>query len=552
MEKNEIEKILNEASESMFNSDISVKFRITNAYQIMIDIKGVHSLGPIKNRIIKKVISQKIISNIEKEPSLDDCALEILELLNTVITKNINWNNYLTLVVDIDENIIDKAKNILKEHFNDVKDIYLDSISDKLNSTGLNKEDRIFIWNNYIYSKEYNILEDITSFKKYSSITKDLKYPYLILKSKVGSVRLNKNSTGRILKVENNEVELSKIKNTDEILSKCYKSIKPAMAIHKYIEEKKELDIANIELNDEFMKYSSIFEYKGYYTNIIYSKIIIDVINNELKVDSDKYALKEVEGDYSEIIKQHIDSICSEAYASTLDSFNSKIKANKDRFSSPYVLDILSLIDEVSKKGITTYISILAGDRNSKIINNDYDKALSYGKMSGCSKTFISDKIKELIKLNLIEEGYYRASFGGYYGLTLSNASKKFIQNRDVEIKAKSSSQEDITMNSLKELIEKLRMPSNQSRMKSLLLVASNNKEISSNKEDIVSLLDFIKNERSIYKDYENFFIDKVVKMIDLKYKPIFLLNANMSTGVVKKTFNSIYEKMDMISNAIL
>ena len=30
MEKNEIEKILNEASESMFNSDISVKFRINN------------------------------------------------------------------------------------------------------------------------------------------------------------------------------------------------------------------------------------------------------------------------------------------------------------------------------------------------------------------------------------------------------------------------------------------------------------------------------------------------------------------------------------------
>lgn len=58
-------------------------------------------------------------------------------------------------------------------------------------------------------------------------------------------------------------------------------------------------------------------------------------------------------------------------------------------------------------------------------------------------------------------------------------------------------------------------------------------------------LLDFIKGSRSLYRDYEDYFVTAISKIVPIKYKQLFLLNSNMSSGVVKKALVSIYNEME-------
>ena len=162
--------------------------------------------------------------------------------------------------------------------------------------------------------------------------------------------------------------------------------------------------------------------------------------------------------------------------------------------------------------------------------------------MSGCKKTFITKFIRDLIDNGLVEEDFYRASFGRYIGLTLSRESKDYITNCDA---ASMKSKEDIsTIKSLKEFVEKLRSGITALKSKSIMLNLKC-EEIETNKEDIQSLLDFIETNRSTYREYEDCFVKAVSKIVPQQYKPIFLLNSNLSSGVVKKTLKSIYDEMN-------
>lgn len=78
------------------------------------------------------------------------------------------------------------------------------------------------------------------------------------------------------------------------------------------------------------------------------------------------------------------------------------IKEKISELNKPFVFDILNLIYESPKKGITTYVSILQGEDNAKILNSGYDKFKSYGSMSGHSKKYIKDSIEYFIKQYVI------------------------------------------------------------------------------------------------------------------------------------------------------
>ena len=70
-------------------------------------------------------------------------------------------------------------------------------------------------------------------------------------------------------------------------------------------------------------------------------------------------------------------------------------------------------------------------------------------------------------------------------------------------------------------------------------------------KSDFDILLNFIENNRNIYREYEDIFNQCISKIVPIKYKPLFLLNSNFANGVNKKTLKSIYEHMEKIEEKL-
>ena len=550
MDKNYIKELLNRASKVYFAPPVSVKFKINNNNQIVLDVSGLDSYTTLNynlnGRIIKKKKSESIIRSISLNTKQVNCIKEMLELLTSITCNQINWEKYSVNAVKIDESIIEKAELVLKEHIESVQEIYLEPLEEKINTVNIEKSKLNDLWEEHVLSK-HKVVENISSFRKYKKITRKDEYPYLILSTPTGEIKLSEETTGHFIKVKNNEAELERIKNTESILDIFCKNIENYNALSEFIQKEINHNILAIETDPLKPSFSNIDYYKELYIENckeLYMKkvtenIQMSPVSEEVAVFNKKYNLKSIFRNFEEISisadlvqeRFNTQAICSE-----------KVKKREEKFNKEYVFEVLNVIDDFPKKGITTYTSILAGDDDSKITSNRYNSSLSYGKMSGCKKTFITKFIRDLIDNGLIEEDSYRASFGRYIGLTLSRESKDYITNCDA---ASMKSKEDIsTIKSLKDFVEKLRSGITALKSKSIMLNLKC-EEIETNKEDIQSLLDFIETNRSTYREYEDCFVKAVSKIVPQQYKPIFLLNSNLSSGVVKKTLKSIYDEMN-------
>lgn len=548
MDNKEAVKILNQSSESMFDSSISVLFRLHNQNQIIIDFSISRSLRN-GSRILKKTKSKQTLDLVKIAQNPTKCSEIILNLvkdisLRDMTYRDINWDEYLVSAIDIDKKIIDKATEVLKGHIESVEEIYLDSITEKIDSLdALSILDLNRIWRKQIVPK-YNVIEDLYSFESYLEIKKLIKYPHLVLACKTGKILLTEDTTGHYLKVENNEEELTKIKETERVLDKCIDNINPFLIIEAYIDDNKNKYVSKAKDSNELKNYSLNFDYEDFYSKRITSKIKMSLLEGTLSLKNNQYYFKDIK-DNMNIIRDEIDKIFELISDELVKTLEDAFKRIKEKYNKPYVLDILNLINDFPKKGITTYISILSGEVSYKMSSYNYDKSTSYGKMSGCKKSFIEDKIRECIDIGIIEDDYYKASFGHYIGLTLSEEARDYLDNYNME-GAINEFKDGKEIKSFEDLIVELRDVVTASRAKALL-VSLSNKELPFKKEDLNSLLKFIEVDRSIYRDYEDLFVKSISKIIPVQYKPIFLLNANMTSGVTKKTLKSIYDYMDVV-----
>lgn len=535
-----IEQILNDISKDIFKPSVSVKFKINELEQVVISVNGTSHLNHLKQRVTKKNESKKLIDSIRRNSTETRYVELIIDYLSNITGSTTNWNSYINVSVDIDETIVKKAENELKDHITSIKEIYLEPIEEEISKLNIDKTTLNNIWKEYILP-QYNVIEKIDSFRSYSKINKSDEYPYLILSSKTGRILLTQESTGHFLKVENINSELDKIKETENIINKVGCNFKIFSTIKDYLEINEIKYLSKIENSNEAREYGSKQDCKLFYSNRRNSYIKINLIEGYLELKNKKYLLRDIKDNIKDIYKE-IDETFEIILNEVIEFLKDKIESRNKKYNKPYINEILTLIDEFPLKGITTYVSILSGEKNSKITSNDYDKSSSYESMSKYTKTFITNKIKEFIRDGLIQEGHYRASFGSYIGLSLSKDSKIYVENINADI-TMIEIKEDENIDSINALLSKLRtMTSIKAKA---LLVNLQDKEMSINKNDINDLLKFIEKDRFIYRDYEEFFVKSISKIISAKYSPIFLLNANMTTGVTKKTLKSIYENME-------
>ena len=241
MDKNYIKELLNRASKVYFAPPVSVKFKINNNNQIVLDVSGLDSYTTLNynlnGRIIKKKKSESIIRSISLNTKQANCIKEMLELLTSITCNQINWEKYSVNAVKIDESIIEKAELVLKEHIESVQEIYLEPLEEKINTVNIEKSKLNELWQKHVLS-QYDVIRKIDSFKRYERIASNEKYPYLILSTPTGQIKISGETTGHFLKVENNEDELKKIKNTETVLDIFCKNIESYSVLSDYIRDR--------------------------------------------------------------------------------------------------------------------------------------------------------------------------------------------------------------------------------------------------------------------------------------------------------------------------
>lgn len=541
----EVMQMMNQTASTMFKKSIDISFGYKeNTNQIKLNVPSASNLSYLNGRMIKKTKSKEIIDTIKVNPNYSKCSLVIINLLKELIINEMDLNRLLDIRIDVSKDVLDKAKELLREHINDVKEFYINPVVEMIDSINddsitINKSSINKVWVKHVLPK-YNVIDRIDSFKDYFEIKEYNNYPLLDLKCKTATISLAENTTKNFLKIVNNEKELEKVKQTERILSKCYKYIVPFIEVEWIIEKN---EMSNYVVDNK--KYSMI-NYKNFYRNQIDKRLKVDFISGELKIDSQIYNLLDVD---LVKIEELINNIYLESIEKTKEYINDEIQKRKDRFNQPYIYDILNVINDFPKKGITTYTSILVGENSSKIKSNDYDKSLSYGKMSEFTNSYITNKIRDCIDQGFIEENRYKASFGRYIGLTLSDESKDYINNFSLDNNILNNDVEKEEIKCFNTLLNRLRA-SSSSKAK-ILLMKTSEASIPFIKSDFDILLNFIENNRNIYREYEDIFNQCISKIVPIKYKPLFLLNSNFASGVNKKTLKSIYEHMEKIEEKL-
>ena len=516
----DIENILNETSKSMFNKSVELAFKITPSEQVQLLLSGsVAAKHPyLKNRIISKAKSNSIIGEIRRTSTTSAHINIILNILKNVTVGRFNWNQYIEFNLNIDNDIIEKAKEALKEHIDTVESFFIQPIEVAISNITTDINALNLLWKEYIINPNV-VIDSIDSFKEYTTVKEEVVYPYLELVSKTGKVKLTEDSMEHFIKVENDNLEIEKLKETLRILDKYSEQIKKFIDINSIIDEViKEREKIGFDIDESYYNKSNCI---SIYNKKINRAIDKDILAGELKINSKTY------------------NVCS-----IKNQIEEEIRRCKERFNKHYTVEILSLINDFSKKGITTYVSILSGEKGTKITSNKYDTSESYGCMESYTKAYITNTLRDFIESGIIIEQTYKASFGRYTGLTLSNESKEFIKNCNTAILATNTNSPEIEINSLEMLLNELKVVSSSKSI--ALLKKYSDKSIPFEKKDFDILLKFIEKERAIYRDYEETFNTYISKIVPNKYRPLFLLNANFTSGVNKKTLKSIYDIMEI------
>lgn len=539
----EMIKLLNGYSNKIFIPSIRITFSITGDSQLVLSVFGINELNHLNRRVIKKKDSFSFIQSVKLNPSEGNCSKLILKLLDNITGGKIDLDGITNMCIDIDEEIISRAKRVLKEHIERVKEIYLDDIDSKIKETGVSRKELNVLWSNYTDEfKDCRFIENISSFSPYFKINQRNEYPYLILESLTGSIELSKDTAGHYLRVQNNIEELRKIKSTIKIFDKFCKKVKPFFYMKKLIDEKNIVNLYKLKNDVDLIMYDKLFNIDSDYNKKIKEHISLSLSEGKIKIHSIEYNLDSFAGNDKFRLYDLLDAEYENIIKELKDTYLYKIKEKNAKIDKPYVYDILDLIKSFPKKGITIYVSILAGGIGTKIRDSNYYELNSYGKMSDCKKVFITEKIRECIREGLVDEHEYRASFGRYTGLTVRKEYEFYMEYYN---KSDIKDDENIAeITSLRHLIDYLKSGITASYAKGIILNLRN-KDIDVSKESLFELLDFIRENRSLYRDYEDYFVKAISEIVPKKYRELFLLNSNMSSGVIKKVLMSIYNSME-------
>ena len=535
--KSYTDKILKKAGSLVIKMRVNGQFAI---YKYNENKEKYTSLYSSLNKKDSTTLLNKLDENDESK-----IVLYLYKLLETIVPSAAC--RLLDGEMGVDKKISIAARAKLKSHIERIEELYIKPIKYAVDTYGCDYF--CSVWKKYIISmKDWNpdwkdVMEDFSFLKKYNEINQTREGFNIKLESLTGSISFNKNtSEDNLVLLVNTEI-VSKIKNTKDIIEEIAPRIRYIPFIEDYISEKKIEYLEKIELIGGLRD-----EYDLSFDESIYKiHVGIDLIDGGVSVGDKWFGFTdESEGVFIENIteiKKQIDIVIEEIYQFDKKRLADEFKVVNWVLSQEHILDITGLVDELPKKGISTYVSILSGDKANKVYENDYDKLSFYGKLGGLKKSYIEEVFTRYVDAGYLVEKTYKASFGRYNGYTLS---KKFeyIKKKADTLKVINNLKEEEKICNLKALFEKMTVCKSPILLKEAILNYKEN-HLDINKDELSILIDFIKNRRFVYRECEDEFIDLIHSVVPSQFSKLFLLNSVSTSGVVQKTFKAIYNAFE-------
>lgn len=518
----------------IFGEDSMLKFSALKSRQLKLSSRLTTTIdGAPFVQASFKVNESDTFFNKANEVDGTELIIEIIRFLKSSnATKIYNWDSVIKYDLEgtFDKEVINKARKMLKEHYQDLNEFYFEDYIKWMDSLKEDKEAFLDFWKEQISTK-LPVIKDLSKFSSYSRIKKEKDFPKIIFSTPTASVSFTNKTHIDMLSVKINNKELNLIKNTEAELKHAIEVFVPYKELKNHIDK----HIQKLLLEFTSSKYS---EYKNIYDCerelLARSNYYFDVNDWCMILKNGYLFFNNMEFSF-DFIDRHFE----ELNKSIKSEFNKRVSKLSNSFSRDDNYYALKAVSDNSRKGITTYISILKGESNSKIREYGYDKSTAYGKLSQYTKKEIESVIRNLIRDRLILEKNFRASFGNYTGLELSKESIDYIRKAEVEKEEKEVIVE-LKINSVSDFIKRFIDSDNNNR--NLILIKSLKDNIESiSQTDIQKMIDFIKDNRKLYRECEKEIIDLFSYITPSKYKALYLLNANLSNGVLKDTFTSIY-----------
>lgn len=522
----------------VFGEDTTLSFSCINRCQLKLTSSGVIYINSTAFReAVFKINETNELFNKYLDVNND---LEFIELLIKFLktsnaTSIYNWDSIIEydLEATFNKEVVSKARKMLKEHYKDLNEFFFEDYIKWMDLLKEDKEDFLKFWKENI-STVLPVIKDLSKLSSYSKIKKEQEFPKIILSTTTASVSFSNKTHIDMLSIKINNKELNIVKNTKAELKHAIEAFTSYKELKNYIDK----HIQKLLLEFTSSKYS---EYKSIYDC---ERKILDESN--YRFDASRWCII-FKNSYlffnnMEFSFNFIDLHFEELNKIIKSEFNKMVTKISNSFSKEDNYYTLKAVFDNSKKGITTYISILKGETNSKIRDYGYDKSPAYGKLSQYTKKEIESIIRNLIQDNLIVEKNFRASFGNYIGLEVSKELIDYIKKSEVKQEEKKVIVE-LKVDSVSDFIKRFIDSDNNNR--NLIIIKSLKENIQSiNQVDIQNMIDFIKGNRKLYRECEKEIIDLFSNITPSKYKTLYLLNANLSNGVLKDMFTSIYNSI--------
>lgn len=351
----------------------------------------------------------------------------------------------------------------------------------------------------------------------------------LILKSQTYEVRLTEGLSRNQLVFEANDQNIQALLKTKDTLRQYLPYLELIEESQRFAQQMIKEQITGLKQHPNYQQiqpfYDAIKTFEREVTPSFNYKTMEMVFLSGQRYELDnlkllKQAIKKEVSRYALYVSERIETLTQEL---------------KGYRTDPKTYYVLFVIQEIPQKGITTYVDILKGKNTAKIKEYQYDELKSYGALATQPDSLIRETIETALEKEYVKTKKIRASFGTYEGYLITELGLKTL--------AATQKPESLKEDPIESVSDFLKAMNKGYAAETMIPKLKHVQGI--HPEEVLPLIDFIKQQRVQYRKLEPQFVQSVSRILTSKYADLIEINTYLTTGVVQKTFKYILKQLN-------
>lgn len=528
---------LNQMANDYFVPSLGLSFAIVNQGQIEVTIQSL-----TRRMVTKKADSLKLIQRLSPLSTSQDLDWLLDFLQKSPSTAQVEWTEHLKGTEGVSEEVLKAAKEALKTHVEQCICDYAQPLRQLIERYPGEVDFLMRTWERE-FKHQGNLLKTLAKLDYKKTVRKTKKGRSLLLESSLGVVEFQTSQSESTFVV--------KEKSECLLLQATLKQF-PVVAsliwlLEQLIPQAEQLrtDILDeFGFNHKMKKYQSVYSCRTEFLKRF--NLTLDVNKRLFFFDEQPLmvALNTLpESLWLSEFEKELVTLVQRLRQEVETTFERKVSELERVGKEPATGFILKVVEDSPKKGITTYIDILKGEKSSKIKENGYDRLKSYGSLLDWTKVKIRSEIVALSEQGYLNHETFKASFGRYEGYVVSKKGKELLDYVSSSEATKTASNPYPLMTNWHLFEEALVNFDLTHHFKGLLLAfAQNGKLLLS---ELPQVIPFVTQYRKWYRQDDPFLTQALATLIPDQGKDFIAMNAQFETGKTKEILLAICETME-------